>query len=125
MMEKHPDHTATFEYPDERYWVKVGNTVVADSVNVVLLKEVSPKGTYPPVPYFPLEDVRQELLTKTDLQTYCPLKGDASYYTLTAEGQTLENAVWYYPEPYDYVKEIDGYVAFYPNKVSIEIVDEA
>lgn len=123
-MAKHPDHKATFEYPDERYWVKVGNMVVADSVNVVLLKELSPKGSYPPVPYFPLEDVHQELLTKTDLQTYCPLKGDAHYYTLTAEGRTLENAVWYYPEPYSYVKAIDGYVAFYADKVSIEIVDE-
>jgi uncharacterized protein (DUF427 family) len=118
-MAKHPDHTASFEYPQDHYLVKVGDTVIVDTNRAILLKEVSAKGAYPPIPYFPLEDVRQEFLSKTEHHTFCPLKGEASYYTLTVNGHTLENSVWYYPEPLEYVSEIDGYVAFYADKVDI------
>ncbi|MBT7151087.1 MAG: DUF427 domain-containing protein [Deltaproteobacteria bacterium] len=122
-MEKHPDHAASFEYPEDHYLVKVGNSVILDTTHAILVKEVSPKGTYPPVLYFPKKDARKEILISTDLHTFCPLKGEANYYSLSVDGRILENAVWYYPEPLDHVKEIASYLSFYPDKV--EIVKEA
>ncbi len=120
MTEKSPDHTATFEHPKDRYLVKLENTIVADSTNVILLKEnVKADVALPDIPYFPIGDIKQDLLTGTDHHTFCPLKGDASYYTLTLDGNTVENSVWYYPEPLEYVAEIDGHVAFYADKFEI------
>lgn len=121
-MEKHPDHTASFEYPAEHYVVKVGDVVILETTNAILLKEVSPKFTYPPVLYFPVKDVRKEFLIPTDFHTTCPLKGEASYYSLSVDGKTIENAVWYYPEPLKDVKELSGYLSFYPDKVTITTI---
>ncbi len=118
-MEKHPEHNASFEYPDEHYTVKMGDSVIVDTTQAILLKEVSPKGEYPPVLYFPVKDTRKEFLIRTDHHTFCPLKGEANYYNLVAEGKTFENAVWYYPAPLEYVKELSGYLSFYPDKVEI------
>jgi uncharacterized protein (DUF427 family) len=56
-------------------------------------------------------------LVKTEHSTYCPYKGDASYYSLSAGGDTVENAVWSYETPYDEVMEIKEHLAFYPKKV--------
>ena len=53
--------------------------------------------------------------------TYCPYKGDASYYTVTAPGGDLVDAVWEYTKPYEAVAQIAGHVAFYPNKVTIAV----
>ena len=120
MAEKRPDHTATFDHSQDRYLVKLGDTVVADTTRAVLLKEnVSADVAMPNIPYFPAEDVRQEFLSETDHHSFCPLKGNASYYSVTIDGTTLENSAWYYPEALEYVSEIEGYVAFYPEKFAI------
>lgn len=118
-MEKHPDHTASFEYPKARYIVKLGDTVIVDTSHAILLKEVFPGREYSPIPYFPIGDVRKEFLKETDHHTLCPLKGEASYYSVAVDGNTVENSVWYYPEPLEYVKEVAGYVSFYPGKFAI------
>ena len=47
--------------------------------NALTLQEAS----YPAVQYIPLADVDPAVLAKTDDETYCPFKGDASYYTVT------------------------------------------
>ena len=49
------------------------------------------------------------------------MKGEASYYDLVINEKTLENAVWYYPQPLEYVPELKGYLSFYTDKVEIEI----
>jgi hypothetical protein len=73
--------------------------------------------------YIPLDDVDQTLLAPSDTQTYCPYKGDASYYSITlpdgqdAEGR-LADAVWSYREPYDRVAPIADHVAFYADHVA-------
>ncbi|HEU0163558.1 MAG TPA: DUF427 domain-containing protein, partial [Thermomicrobiales bacterium] len=63
------------------------------------------------------------LLERTDNYTYCPYKGDCSYYSVPAGGDAAVNAVWTYETPYDAVSEIKEYLAFYPNRV--EISEEA
>lgn len=111
-----PDHPITVTPAGSRYVVKVGDTVIADTTSALSLKEAS----YPAVPYIPRADVDLAQLERTDHHTYCPYKGDASYFSVTPAGAGGENAVWTYETPYDAVSEIKEYVAFYPNKVSIE-----
>jgi uncharacterized protein (DUF427 family) len=59
-------------------------------------------------------------LVKTAHSTHCPYKGDASYFSIIGkDGTRIENAVWSYETPFPAVKQIAGYLAFYPNKVEI------
>ena len=57
--------------------------------------------------------------------THCPYKGDASYYTIKVGGRAAENAIWSYETPFPAMKEIDGHLAFYPNRVDAIEVSEA
>jgi uncharacterized protein (DUF427 family) len=110
-----PDHPITVEKNPERVVVRVGDQVVADTTAALALRE----SNYPVAQYIPLADVDQALLKASDTTTYCPYKGDASYYTLvTGEGE-LKDAIWTYREPYPAVADIAGHVAFYPDKVEI------
>jgi uncharacterized protein (DUF427 family) len=110
-----PDHPITVTPAASRVVVRVGDTVVADTTSALSLKEAS----YPAVPYVPRADVDMAKLERTAHQTYCPYKGDASYFSIPAAPDG-DNAVWTYETPYDAVSEIKEYVAFYPNKVTIE-----
>jgi uncharacterized protein (DUF427 family) len=110
-----PDHPITITPTGSRVTVTVGGRVVADTVDALTLQEAS----YPPVQYVPLADVDPALISATDHQTYCPYKGEASYWSLPE----AENAVWGYQDPYDAVAEIKGHVAFYPDKAEVRIAD--
>jgi uncharacterized protein (DUF427 family) len=61
------------------------------------------------------------VLRRTDTTTYCPYKGDASYYSLLVDGAELTDAVWTYETPYPAVAQIGGHVAFYPDRVQVEV----
>ena len=111
-----PEHPITIEPAGTRVVARVGTQIVADSTRALTLREAS----YPPVQYIPLEDVDQTLLTASATQTYCPYKGDASYYNITADGGRPD-AVWSYREPYDAVAGIAGHVAFYADQVDIVV----
>jgi uncharacterized protein (DUF427 family) len=115
-----PEHPITIERNDRRVVVSVAGRVVADTTSAVTLREAS----YAPVQYIPLEDVDTSLLEASDHTSYCPYKGDASYYNVPAGGERSANAVWEYRDPYPAVAEIKGCVAFYPDRVE-EIVDGA
>ncbi|MFL6126167.1 DUF427 domain-containing protein [Actinophytocola sp.] len=113
-----PDHPITIEKNPARVVVRVGDQVVADTTAALALRE----SNYPAVQYIPLSDVEPAFLKETDTSTYCPYKGDASYYSLvTADGE-LTDSIWTYREPYPAVAEIAGHVAFYPDKVNISEV---
>ncbi|MEO1248482.1 MAG: DUF427 domain-containing protein [Pseudomonadota bacterium] len=89
------DHPITIEPQGGRVVVRAGQVIIADSTNALRLRE----STYTPVIYIPRHDVRTDLLTRTDHTTHCPYKGDASYFSIEAEGQPLQNAVWTYQAP--------------------------
>lgn len=110
-----PDHPITIEKNPARVVVRVGDKVVADTTAALALRE----GDYPAVQYIPLGDVDAAALEDSTTSSYCPYKGDASYFSLvTADGEEAD-AVWTYREPYPAVAEIAGHVAFYPGKVEV------
>lgn len=108
-----PDHRVEVEPSPRWVRVKLGGETIADSKQVLLLRETG----HLPVYYFPAEDVRLELLTSTDHHTHCPYKGDASYWTVRTGDKVAENAVWSYPEPLPQRADIKGYLAFYWHKM--------
>jgi uncharacterized protein (DUF427 family) len=112
-----PDHPITVEPTGTRVVARVGEQIVADTTRALTLREAN----YPPVQYIPLEDVDPALLTDSATLTYCPYKGDASYYSLNGSGGELTDAVWTYREPYASVADIAGHVAFYPDKVNVVV----
>src|SRR3546814_7012642 len=85
----------------------------SDSLATVLALETG----HGPVYYFPREDVRMDLLARTDHRTRCPYKGDASYWTLRAGDRRIENAVWSYKQPITGAEAIEGRLAFYWDRV--------
>lgn len=112
-----PDHPITIEPNPHRVVVKVAGHVIADSRKALSLKEAS----YPAVQYIPREDVDMSKLVRTDHATYCPYKGECSYYSIPAGGERTANAVWSYEHPYEAVEAIKDHLAFYANRVdSIE-----
>ncbi|HTJ36794.1 MAG TPA: DUF427 domain-containing protein [Dactylosporangium sp.] len=113
-----PDHPITVAPADARVVVRAGERVLADTTDALALQE----STYPVVYYVPLADVDQSLLQRTEHSTYCPYKGDASYYSVVTPDETLDNAVWSYEEPYAAVAPIAKRVAFYTNKLEVTVV---
>ena len=110
-------HTIEVTPNPKRVLVRWAGEVVADTKQALNLKESS----YPVVHYIPRSDVAMDKLQRTAHQTHCPYKGDASYFSIVANGKTAENAVWSYEAPLPGVSAIAGYLAFYGSRVdSIE-----
>ena len=110
-----PDHPITVTPSQQTVTITFGDRVIAKTDDALVLQE----STYPAVHYLPLESVDADVLESSTHETYCPFKGDASYYSLRDADSYAENAVWTYRTPYDAVSEIAGHVAFYPDKVEI------
>ena len=108
----HP-HAITIARNPTRVQVTFNGTVVADTRQALVLRE----GPLPPAQYIPRNDVKMEFLRPTTHSTHCPFKGDASYFTLSVNGKTAENAVWTYEAPLTAVAAIKDHVAFYPEKM--------
>jgi len=112
----HSEHPITCSREDGRVAVLFEGHEIADSADVLLLKEAD----YAPVRYFPRSDVAMAFLQKTDKVTHCPYKGDATYYTIHRDRQIIENAVWSYETPLPGVSQIAGRLAFYPEHVEFK-----
>jgi uncharacterized protein (DUF427 family) len=112
-----PEHPITITPTERPVVVRVGDRVIAESSNAVTLAEAN----YPPVQYVPLADVDPAVLRRTPTQTYCPYKGDASYYSIALPDGDLVDAIWTYEQPYPSVSEIADRVAFYPDRVDVSI----
>src|SRR5258705_11925692 len=107
------DHPISIERNPAGVVVSVAGRVVADTRNALTLREAD----YPPVQYIPLENVDFSQLERTDHATYCPYKGDCSYYSIPVGGKKSVKAVWSYEDPFPAVEQIKGHVAFYPDRV--------
>src|SRR4051812_9032708 len=116
-----PDHPIMIAPNPARVVVTVAGRVVADTRSALTLREAS----YRPVQYIPRRDVEMAQLERTAHRTYCPYKGDASYYSIPAGGERAANAVWTYEAPYPAVAAIRDHVAFYPDRVDAITEDPA
>jgi uncharacterized protein (DUF427 family) len=108
-----PNHPISIEPNPSRVVVKVGGKIIADTSSALTLREAS----YPPAQYIPRRDVDMTALTRTEHTSYCPYKGDASYYSIPAGGDRSSNAVRTYETPFGAMAQIKDYLAFYPDRV--------
>ena len=116
--EKKPEHRVDLRPESRRVRVTFGGVTVADTGQALRVEETG----HGPVMYIPANDMRLDLMKKTEHSTYCPFKGHASYWTLKVGDNSSENAVWGYETPYDEMTGLAGYFAFYDTRVdNIEI----
>ncbi len=108
-----PTHPITITPNPDRVIVTVNGQVIADTTAALTLQEAS----YPPVQYIPRQDTDMAALARSTTTSYCPYKGEASYYSIPAGGARSVDAIWTYETPHEAVAEIAGYLAVYPNRV--------
>ncbi|MAE97258.1 MAG: acyl-CoA thioesterase [Deltaproteobacteria bacterium] len=96
-----------------------GDLVLAESEACLVVRESDHEAQL----YFPIGDVRWEHFSETDHHTICPFKGEADYWSLVAAGETLENVAWTYRRPFDEVAGLEGHVAFYADRLRVELVE--
>ena len=113
MKQPGPNHPITIARNANRVRVVFGGQLIADTTRALTLRETG----YAPVHYIPRADVTMSLLKPTAHASHCPYKGDANYFSISAEGRTADNAVWSYERPFPTMAEIAGYLAFYPTRV--------
>ena len=110
------DHPITITPFKGKVVVRAGGRVIAETTDALALREAS----YPEVFYIPRSDADMAALERTSHQTWCPYKGEASYFSLPT-GDAGRNGVWSYENPHEAVAEIRDHLAFYPDKVEIEV----
>ncbi|CAN5768460.1 DUF427 domain-containing protein [soil metagenome] len=97
--------------------VRLGSEVVAETDHPVLLFETG----LPVRWYVAPDDVRTDLLERSDTVSECPYKGDGQHWNLTAGGETVPDAAWSLPHALPEALAADGSYCFYPDKVTIEV----
>ena len=115
------DHPITIERTPGRVVVSIADRIVADTRRAWTLQEAN----YPPVQYVPRADVDMSLLERTDHATYCPYKGDCTYFSIPAGDERAVNAVWTYEAPFEAVAPIKDHLAFYPDRVDAIRIEPA
>ncbi|MEM8770412.1 MAG: DUF427 domain-containing protein [Pseudomonadota bacterium] len=113
----HPGHTLTVEPAASRITVRAGDELLIDTNDALVLRE----GEYAPAYYFPRSAIDMNRLNRTDHTTWCPFKGCAAYYSI-GDDPALANAVWTYEDPFEEVGAIKDRIAFYADKVVIDVV---
>jgi uncharacterized protein (DUF427 family) len=108
-----PDHPITIEPASKRVVVRSGDKVIADTAHALFLREAK----YPAVQYIPRNDVDMSALVRSETTSYCPYKGQASYFSIPSGGGRSLDAVWTYETAHEAVVEIKDYLAFYPDRV--------
>jgi uncharacterized protein (DUF427 family) len=112
-------HTITTEPAGCRVQIVIGGETLADSAGAVLLHETGMPTRY----YLPRKDVRMDRLVATDLQTTCPFKGDAQYWSARVGDRELTGVAWSYPEPIAGREDIAGLVCFFNDRVDEVVLD--
>lgn len=111
-----PDHPIGIAPNPHRIRVLAGDLLLAESSAALTLSEAS----YAPVHYIPRADVDMRHLKRSTHVTWCPFKGECSYYTIEAAGTTpLTDTVWSYEAPFEAVAAIKDHLAFYPDRVRL------
>ena len=118
VLQPSPAHPITVTPTKKHVTVRINGDVIAETDAALTLQEA----TLPAVQYIPIFDVKQDRLRRSETATYCPFKGDASYYSVdTSNGETVTDVIWTYEQPYPAVAAIAGHVAFYPDRAQITV----
>lgn len=107
------EYQISYEPCSQRVRVVFNGITIADSKHAVIVHETR----LPPVYYFPRSDVNMTVLTTTDHRSYCPFRGNASYWTLQVGERMLENVAWSYQEPFSEASIIKNHIAFYSEQM--------
>ncbi|MBS0240602.1 MAG: DUF427 domain-containing protein [Proteobacteria bacterium] len=111
------EHPISVTPATSRIVIKIAGRTLADTREALTLREAA----YPPVHYIPRKDVDMSLLQRSPTTTYCPYKGDCSYFSVPVGGSRSIDAIWTYEQPYPAVAAIKDHIAVYPSRVdSIE-----
>ena len=112
-----PFGTVDTRHSSRRVVVEINGTTVADSARSVMLFE-----TFLPTRYYlPREDVRMDLLERTDTQTACAYKGYATYWSATIDGAVMRDVAWSYEDPHNYATPVKGMICFFNERVDVSI----
>jgi len=116
----HPGHTVTIEPFNGKVSITIGDETIVVGAGVMSLAEKGYQIAY----YLPKSAFPDEMLEESSHTTYCPFKGEASYYDLVYNGERHENAVWTYRAPYEEASLIRDKIAIYPNVAKVSPVYE-
>ncbi|RDC74551.1 DUF427 domain-containing protein [Rhodovulum sp. 12E13] len=111
------DHITISKAPGT-WVVRAGGAVIGETTRALELRE----GDYPPVVYFPREDIAMAFLEPGTRVSHCPHKGDATHYSIVTKSRSLSDAAWSYETPKEDVARIAGHLAFYTgtDEVTVE-----
>lgn len=113
-----PYHRCDVLRSDRHVVVRVAGQVIAESRRPTMLFETGLRPRY----YLPHDDVDLARLEVSTTVTACPYKGTTSrYYTAVVDGERVEDLAWVYDSPHAEVRGIAGLVAFYDEKVELEV----
>jgi uncharacterized protein (DUF427 family) len=115
-----PYHRVDILESSRRVRVRVNGEVVAETERPRIMFETG----LPPRYYIPSEDVREDVLVGSQKTTRCPYKGVASYWSVEAGGERVEDLIWSYPEPIPEAAKIEGHLAFFNERVDLEVDGE-
>lgn len=115
-----PRHYMRIKPVNGRVRILLGSKVLAESTDALRLLEAG-HDVYDPVLYLPRADIRADL-APVEKQTFCPLKGHASYFDLVSDQGRVEASeiAWSYQETLTFAGEIRDLVAFDASRVAIE-----
>jgi uncharacterized protein (DUF427 family) len=119
LFHRYPDYRVDLDPEPRRVRVRVGDEWVADSRRALVVRETN----HEPVHYLPMQDVRDDLIEASQHSSFCPFKGDASYWSIRVGDRVEENVIWGYVEPFEEVSGLAGHVAFYPDRVQWQLDD--
>ncbi len=99
--------------------VRSGDVELARTSAALALEECD----FPVIYYLPREAVQTSMFERSAFETYCPYKGTATHFHATVRDNLLKNIAWVYEDPFPAVAAIGGYVAFYPNRISVDATE--
>ena len=114
---KEPRHFMRIVRANETRSVSVGDTIIAQSADALVVKEVG-FDLYDHVTYFPREGVDMEALVGIDKSTHCPLKGNTEYFDIVVDGNHVAEAAWSYVETIDVASDLHDLIGFDTTKVT-------
>ena len=113
-----PSHPLAIELANRRVTVSQGPTLLADTTAALEVRE----STYPAVFYVPRDAFDMALFERSTTTSYCPYKGNCSYFSLRGAGEAGKDIAWTYEEPYPAAAALSHHLAFYPDKAVVKVI---